>query len=140
MGKYSPLSDYLRAHDQNEVPMTFAQIERIIGSKLPNSHRYRAWWSNNEFNSVMTKAWLEAGFRSEQVDIERRKLVFRKIAPNGLRANAEANKRPAISRRHPLFGAMKGLITLAPGTDLTAPADPEWGEVAYGDKTWDDFK
>jgi hypothetical protein len=35
--------------------------------------------------------------------------------------------------RHPLYGAMKGYIRLAAGTDLTEPADPEWGERVWGD-------
>jgi hypothetical protein len=29
--------------------------------------------------------------------------------------------------RHPLFGALKGLLIVMPGTDLTEPADPDWG-------------
>jgi hypothetical protein len=33
----------------------------------------------------------------------------------------------APTRRHPLFGAMKGLLRVMPGTDLTKPADPDWG-------------
>jgi hypothetical protein len=130
MGKYSSLGDYLRSQQRDEVPMTFAQIERIIGAKLPNSHLYRAWWSNNSFNSVMTKIWLEAGFRSAEVDIEKGKLVFRKIGrkasgPVHLDSKA-ANTRPAVSKRHPMFGALKGLVRIAPGTDLTDPADPGW--------------
>ena len=28
-------------------------------------------------------------------------------------------------RRHPLFGRLKGVITLAPGVDLTEPPDPD---------------
>jgi hypothetical protein len=35
--------------------------------------------------------------------------------------------------RHPLYGALKGYITFLPGVDLTEPADPEWGERAWGD-------
>jgi hypothetical protein len=31
------------------------------------------------------------------------------------------------NRRHPLFGALKGLLREMPGTDLTKPADPIWG-------------
>jgi hypothetical protein len=31
--------------------------------------------------------------------------------------------------RHPLFGALKGYVQVAPGTDLTEPADPTWGMV-----------
>jgi hypothetical protein len=30
----------------------------------------------------MTKVWLEAGFKTEQVDIEGRKLVFRRVTPS----------------------------------------------------------
>jgi hypothetical protein len=133
MGKYTPLGDYLRAQQRNEVPMTFAQIERVIGGTLPHSHRYRAWWSNNAFNSVMTKVWLDAGFRSADVDIEKRKLVFRKLAPQEpgrVSEDAVGNvERAAVSKRHPMFGALKGLVRIAPGTDLTDPADPDWGRM-----------
>jgi hypothetical protein len=128
MAKYSALADYLRAQKSDEVPMTFAQVERIVGGKLPASHRYRSWWSNNSFNSVMTKAWLDAGFESTNVNMKSRTLVFRKIDQKNSRDCVDdASKRPAVSKRHPLFGALKGLIRVAPGTDLTEPADPEWG-------------
>lgn len=32
-------------------------------------------------------------------------------------------------RPHPMFGCMKGTLTIAEGVDLTEPADPEWGRV-----------
>jgi hypothetical protein len=133
MSKYSPLGDFLRAQRRAEVPMTFAQIERLIGTKLPPSHRYRSWWSNNAFNSVMTKVWLEAGFRSADVDVKQGKLVFRKLVPEGSASTPRDSKtetRAAVSKRHPMFGAMKGLVRIAPGTDLTQPADPDWAELA----------
>jgi hypothetical protein len=132
MGKYSPLEDFLRAQRRDEVPVTFAEIERIIGGPLPRSHRYRSWWSNNAFNSVMTKAWLDAGFESADVDLKRRKLVFRKIRPQADSPSAASKKseRAAISKRHPMFGALKGLVRVAPGTDLTDPADPDWGRIS----------
>jgi hypothetical protein len=31
--------------------------------------------------------------------------------------------------RHPALGALKGTVTVAPGVDLTEPADPDWGKV-----------
>lgn len=31
--------------------------------------------------------------------------------------------------RHPIFGCMKGTMTIPPDLDLTAPVDPEWGKV-----------
>lgn len=42
---------------------------------------------------------------------------------------------PPPSHHHPLFGIWKGLVTIAPGVDLTEPADPElgdWIEEKYG--------
>jgi hypothetical protein len=135
MTKYAPLGDYLRKQRGSEVPMTFAQIERVIGGKLPPSQHHRAWWSNNPWNNVMTKVWLDAGFVTEQVDIEARKLVFRRVGtergPIGhFEETPRESSAPFASERHPLFGALKGLMRIPPGTDLTEPADPEWGENA----------
>ena len=130
MGKYEPLGQFLRKQRTHEVRLTFGEIERIVGVKLPPSARkQRAWWSNNPENSVMTKVWLAAGFRSEQVDMEARKLVFRRAPePAGQQASEDKPPSPPIERgRHPLLGALKGLVQIMPGTDLTEPADSEWG-------------
>ena len=65
MGKYEPLTKFLceECKDKDYVEMTFNKIEDVIGEKLPDSvRRHRAFWSNNEHNNVMTKAWLKAGF------------------------------------------------------------------------------
>jgi hypothetical protein len=126
MSKYGGLGDYLKRQRGDLVPMTFAEIEKVTHSKLPASARYRAWWSNNDFNSVLTKVWIEAGFKSEQVDMKGRKLVFRRVreskVPSG---GAEA---PMGQPFHPAYGFMKGLVRIMPGTDLTQPADPEWAD------------
>jgi hypothetical protein len=126
MSKYSALGDHLKRQHRELVPMTFAEIEKITGAKLPPSSRYRAWWSNNDFNSVLTKVWIEAGFRSEQVDMDKHKLVFRRMAgPKVVGKEAfSASEKPF----HPLYGVMQGLIRIMPGTDLTQPADPEWAD------------
>ncbi|HEY5378623.1 MAG TPA: hypothetical protein VIJ78_03700 [Pseudolabrys sp.] len=100
--------------------MTFSEIERVTGVKLPPSAiKHRPWWSNNPDNSVLTKVWLDAGFESEQVDMEKRKLVFRRV--RAAKAG-EGEEKPF----HPLYGYMKGLIRVMPGVDITQPADPEW--------------
>jgi hypothetical protein len=138
MTKYEPLTHFLRRQTREEVRLSFGDIEKIIGDKLPSSAaHHRAWWSNNPSNSVMTKAWLAAGFKSEQVDIEGRKLVFRRVAPKRgapPSGNHEslAEDQAAPRKKHALIGWMKGTLRIAPGTDLTAPADPEWGERALG--------
>jgi hypothetical protein len=134
MGKYDALGRYLRAQPANHVPMTFGEIERVLGIQLPLSARkHRPWWSNNPRNSVMTQVWLDAGFETEQVDMARGTLVFRRVGE--ARAAEVAAPRPQLqsgeqappvarrARQHPLFGALKALVRVAPGVDLTEPAD-----------------
>lgn len=124
MSKYAALGDYLKRQRGERVPMTFGEIERIIGTKLPvSAHKHRPWWSNNPDNSVMTRVWLDAGFESEQVNLPARKLVFRRTGkPRS--APQPSGEKPF----HPLYGLMKGLVRIMPGTDLTQPADPEWAD------------
>jgi hypothetical protein len=128
MSKYSALGDFLRKQRTELVPVTFGRIEELIHDKLPRSARYSAWWSNNPTNNVMTKVWLEAGFRSEQVDIPNRRITFRRVRDAGRRSSGPEESGDA-KPYHPLFGALKGMIKIAPGVDLTEPADPEWGKV-----------
>lgn len=132
MGKYAPLAEFLKSQGASHIPMTFEEIETVTGAKLPPKAQFhRAWWSNNPSNNVMTKVWLEAGYETEQVDIAARKLVFRRIS-----GFAEGEPVPLSpprmkhEKRHPLFGLWKGFVEIAPGTDLTEPADAEWAEIA----------
>jgi hypothetical protein len=127
MSKYDALGEYLQRQRGDLIPMTFADIEKVTGARLPASaHKHRPWWSNNPHNSAMTKVWLDAGFESEQVDMPGRKLVFRRVRKPLLSENAAqgSSEKPF----HPLYGYMKGLVRIMPGTDLTQPADPEWAD------------
>ena len=140
MSKYDQLGTFLQNQKMHEIPMTFTEIERVVGTSLPRSSRYPAWWSNNPSNNVMTHVWLNAGFKTEQVDISARKLVFRRTgrtpAPpppswptgnNPSKGGMAETARPFARTHHPLFGALKGIIRIIGKTDLTAPADPDWG-------------
>src|SRR5436853_2027076 len=115
MGKYEPLGQFLRKQRTQEVLLTFREIEKITGVKLPpKAQHHRAWWSNNAGNNVMTKVWLNAGFESAQVDMEARKLVFRRIvkardASNGF-AEAAPKRYATKDGRHPARGALKGMV------------------------------
>jgi hypothetical protein len=117
MSKYAPLAEKLKSIHQREWPTSFKEIERTLGFCLPKSAReHRAWWSNNPSNSVMTKTWVEAGWRTEQVDMEKEKLVFRKAA--NMSGAAGATKRT-------LFGALAGSVRILRG-DLTKPTGESW--------------
>jgi hypothetical protein len=126
MSKYDPLKAYLKLQQRDQIPMTFSEIEQVLGSKLPPSKLNRAWWSNNPDNSVITKAWLEAGYKTESVDIAGQKLVFSRVGPpqtGGLQESASAFSQEG---RHPGFGFMKGLLTIEDGYDVTKPSDEVW--------------
>ncbi len=116
MGKYDPLKAFLAEQHGERVPMTFAEIERLIGSPLPKSKRYPAWWSNNPSNNTMTRAWLEAGFTTERVDPAAQKLVFK-------RARKDAPPKGWLMR---LREEMAGSVTVEPGWDLTNPTGEVW--------------
>lgn len=132
MTKYAALGVYLKKQSINRVPMTFTEIERIVGGKLPASQRYPAWWSNNPMNNTMTRVWLDAGFESEQVDIAARKLVFRRVSGrSGVPAVEGGSAGKGGGKEHPLFARLCGTVQVPDGVDLTEPADPEWSELDY---------
>ncbi len=130
--KYEPLENHLMNKGFSEIPMSFSDIESIIENNLPPSARkHRAWWSNNPSNSVITFAWLNAGYKTAQVDLGSEKLVF--IRENNGAPPTTSNANAGKPRQHPIFGCLKGLITIPDDLDLTEPTDPDWGTSAYGD-------
>ena len=132
MSKYDPLEDYLKRAPDEWVPMGFSEIENVLGFQLPpSSRKQRAWWSNNPTNNVMTQAWIDAGYETAQVDMESETLVFKRVKPAVPSPSAVVHS-PKTPRRHPLFGVMKGLLTLPSDLDLTQPADPDWGDAING--------
>lgn len=115
MSRYQALTRHLSARKEGRVPMTFAEIEAILGAPLPGSARaHRPWWANSGHGHVQARGWLDAGYQSEQVDLAAERLVF---------ARLNAVEIPATPPRgdHPLFGCMAGTITIPPGLDLTEP-------------------
>jgi hypothetical protein len=121
MSKYEPLKRYLSSLAAPEWRASFGDVERILGFPLPpSSRRHRALWSNNPQNHVMTRAWLEAGWRTEQVDLDEGKVVFRKVADREKAPSEEE------SGRRSLYGGLRGTVRTAPGLDLTEPTGEAW--------------
>ncbi|MEA2825501.1 MAG: hypothetical protein QOF03_1983 [Alphaproteobacteria bacterium] len=86
----------------------------------------------------------KAAFRQTLADLRLRGVLVsppEPRAPAGMadvaRAYAQSEKMAGTPPRcrHPAYGALKGYIRLVAGTDLTEPADPEWGERVWGDDT-----
>jgi hypothetical protein len=129
MTKYTPLKAFLAHSSAAEVPMRFSEIEQVIGAQLPPvAFKHRAWWSNNPSNSVMTRAWLEAGYKTERVDMGAQRLVFRRAANTGPQTVTTTPSPP--SRGGGMLATLRrtlgGTVRVAPGVDLTAPTGESW--------------
>ena len=72
-GKYTPLEQHLKAFPskQQDVTMSFEQIERIINDKLPASaYKYQAWWSYEKNPHQPEKqAIANAGWKVDTVNL-----------------------------------------------------------------------
>jgi DNA-binding XRE family transcriptional regulator len=75
--KYYPLYKYLsRQPDSGLIELNFAEVEEIIGKKLPASAMAtRAWWANSRTSQA--RAWQEAGWLVDDVDFAEKFVVFR---------------------------------------------------------------
>ncbi len=115
MARYDPLTRHLATRSEARIAMRFDEIEKLLGFPLPRSARlHRPWWANSDFGHVQAKGWLDAGYKSHGVDLAAERLEF-------VRLNAVEQKPPKRQGDHPLWGAWAGMITIAPGVDLTDP-------------------
>lgn len=120
MSKYTPLRVYLSGRSEAEIPIAFAEVETIVGFNLPPAaRRYRAWWSNNPTNSVITNAWLGAGFKSAEVDMANQTLKFVRVGERGQgRAAHAAVGGPAVVEA--LQRALGGTVRFFEGEEAEA--------------------
>jgi DNA-binding XRE family transcriptional regulator len=89
--KYQPLLEFLRGNDQNEITLSFAEIETLINDVLPESARNkRAWWSNRSKGALQASAWTEAGYRVEEVDFDKQQIKFYK-PPNNFQVQVKGD-------------------------------------------------
>ena len=80
VGKYDGLKRYLRfrAAFTSVVKLSFAKMDGIISDNLPMSaFRNKKWWNNS--SSVHAKAWLDVGWRMQEVNLDEGYVVFRKV-------------------------------------------------------------
>lgn len=118
MSKYEPLTAFLENQSGEVVALTFRQVERVLGFKLPESAlKHRPWWANTGGGHVQSAAWLEAGFETEAVDMEARRLVFRRVA---------AARHGGGRTLEQLYGCLSGTIQIH--ADVTKPVDAAWPE------------
>jgi CBS domain-containing protein len=77
---YAALANWLRDQTDNEVDLTFEQIEGIIKRPLPLSAlELRAWWANDTVGHTHSVLWLNAGWRVETVNLQERRVRFVRV-------------------------------------------------------------
>jgi hypothetical protein len=78
--KYIPLQKYLRELPirQEELTLTFEQIEAILKDQLPPSaYEHRSWWGNQRQGThVESLGWMDAGWMVDTVDLRRKWVRF----------------------------------------------------------------
>ena len=78
-GKYHPLHEYLRRNGEEQVTLTFVDVEALIRGQLPASARTgRAWWSNRAKGALQAEAWMSAGYHVVDLDLAAEQVTFRK--------------------------------------------------------------
>jgi hypothetical protein len=118
MSKYEPLPQFLSSKTGAIHRMSFEQIERVLGFKLPKSaYQHEAWWSNNDTGHSHARVWLSAGWRTQDVDLAARKVTFQRD-PHP--------ETPKQSPKRDPWGCMADTITIMPNVDLTAPIGEKW--------------
>jgi hypothetical protein len=68
-----------RAAFTDLVTLKFARIDGLIGSNLPMAaYRDPLWWSNTS-SSAHAKAWLNAGWEVQEVNLKEGMVTFKKV-------------------------------------------------------------
>ena len=96
MSKYGNLTVYLveAGAEKSPLKLSFGQIERIIGSPLPESaRRYQAWWANQSGNGhSQAFSWACAGWRTSELNLEDETVTFLYVAEDMARKNLERQR------------------------------------------------
>ena len=99
MSKYEPLSHHFRDLEGRTWHATFEDIERILGFPLPPSARtYQAWWANTADNTPQKRTWLDAGWRTRDLNLSAGHVLFVRQAGAEVGAPHAARSSPSGAR------------------------------------------
>ena len=84
--KYHPLRDHLIQQNQQELVLSFEEIEDIIGFALPRAAHRAEWWFDDtpEHPKLQRQAVREAGYDARRLS-EGNKVRFQKTPAGGYR-------------------------------------------------------
>jgi uncharacterized HhH-GPD family protein len=114
---WSGLTQRLESSDAGQLELAFAEIERLIGGRLPSSSQYPAFWSNS---SSYAKAWKMAGYESTRRGVPKGYMGFvRTQAPKAASATPGPGQNDRATGDVVLVGCVKTKAPeAAPARDL----------------------
>ena len=77
---YKGLYTYFKEKKQDEIVLSFEEVEKIINRELPPSAQiHKEWWANDRTHSQAIP-WLEAGYTTVKVSdtFEGKRIIFSK--------------------------------------------------------------
>ena len=77
--KYDELAKYLEKRSEDMIRMTFDEVAEIVGSLPQGAYDHRAWWANSTSQNHAVNGWLNTGWETSQVDMEKEELVFIRV-------------------------------------------------------------
>lgn len=128
MGRYDALPHFLGAQKASMLRLTFDEVEAVLGRSLPPSaFRHQAWWANNPEGHSHCRAWIGAGWKTENVDLGGKKLTFRKIEKERSSPASSPPPTTGLARTPPkpgIIGRLRGTVTII--GDITEPTGDIW--------------
>jgi hypothetical protein len=84
---YLPLVAFLSAHKDDEVTLTFAEIEQLLGKPLSQPAFTQAWWTRGRTGSY-PRPWASIGWVVKSAEPRLRRVTFarRQAVPPSLPA------------------------------------------------------
>jgi CBS domain-containing protein len=136
--RYAPLAIWLQSQTRNQqenLLLSFEQIETIIDDKLPPSARQqRTWWANDSVGHTQSQQWLEVGWRVSSVNMGEEKVVF------SLMGDRQSAYISFFSELQSKLQDIKGLtVQLATNPQGQSWLSFEISSAEHSEKTWLNF-
>ncbi|HEY1753098.1 MAG TPA: hypothetical protein VGG29_17700 [Caulobacteraceae bacterium] len=107
--KYDAVRLWLTQVRGDRVRVSFAEIESILGFRLPASARaLPQWWVNTRGSHVQAAAWMDAGWRACQVDVAGEQVSFERIGRQ--RAGAAGSEQAGVSESGAVFRLDEAIV------------------------------
>ena len=80
MSVYDPLKNYLLSKKGSKlVHLTFTQFDSIAPNKALSKYDVPQWWENDDKTHPQAHAWMTAGWKKKDVDLNRQIVTFMEV-------------------------------------------------------------